>query len=353
MPWGGVQHDVGRPTLKDIAAATGVSFTTVSRVLNADPTLSVTEETKAAIWEAAARLGYLKLRAKQKRRGQGGYRVGILTSGQGARQSYYSFLGEAIQIALSAAGAQTSFILNNSNIKEPSVLYSQVNHEYVDGLFMLGAKPQHVYDWCSEQEIPFVIVSSNSYIDDCYDRVGVDHRLSAAHAVRHLAQVGCRSIAYLGPATNSHRYTGYRLALAELGLECGPEHVWACPWSVEEAYRVAVERLQGDLGVDGVFVASDELALGLLRAAQTVGIAIPRQLRVVGHDDHPWSGFTSPPLTTVHTPVKEIADTAVRKLMERLSGDRSYPVHSFLPTQLVVRESCGASLETERKESKP
>ena len=342
---------MSRPTLKDIAAATGVSFTTVSRVLNGDPTLSVTEETKAAIWEAAGRLGYLKLRASQRRRGQGTLRVGILTSGRGARRSYYSLLGEAIQTALTAEGAQTVFILNNSHIREPYVLYAQVNPEHVDGVFMLGAKPQHVYAWCSQQEIPFVIVSSNSYTDDHYDRVGVDHRLSAARAVRHLAEQGCRSVAYLGPIENSLRYTGYRAALAELGLDCRPqEHLWVCPWSVEEAHRVATERLQRGVKVDGVFAASDELALGLLRAAQTVGVDIPGELRVVGHDDHPWSGFTTPPLTTVHTPVQEIAEAAVRRLKERLSGERTYPTHTFLPTHLVIRESCGASVRTERKE---
>src|SRR5690606_36037366 len=228
-------------------------------------------------------------------------RVGILTSGRGARRSYYSLLGEAIQTALTAEGAQTVFILNNSHIREPYVLYAQVNPEHVDGVFMLGAKPQHVYDWCSQQEIPFVIVSSNSYTDDHYDRVGVDHRLSpfvivssnsytddhydrvgvdhrlsAARAVRHLAEQGCRSVAYLGPIENSLRYTGYRAALAELGLDCRPqEHLWVCPWSVEEAHRVATERLQRGVKVDGVFAASDELALGLLRAAQTVGVDIP------------------------------------------------------------------------------
>lgn len=333
---------MSRPTLKDIAKATGLSFATVSRVLNGDPTLSVTEETKASIWEAARKIGYLTERDRPRKRSQGSYRIGILTSGDSSRRSYYSILCDAIQAALVAAGARTSFVLNDKSLIDPAALYTQVNHQYADGLFILGTKSRDIFTWCEEHGLPFVIVSSNSYTDDHYDRVGVDHRLSAARAVKHLARLGCDSIAYLGPTNNSHRYTGYRWALEELGIEYRSEHAWSCPWSIEEAFSVSLERLQAQgTSVDGVFAASDELALGFLRAAQALAIKIPEQIRLIGHDDHPWSSFLTPPLSTVHTPVNEITATAVRMLLERLRGERTFPVHCLIPTHLVVRESCG------------
>lgn len=337
---------MSKPTLKDIAEATGFSFTTVSRVLNNDPTLAVTEKTRAAIWEAARRIGYLEHRAKAPRRGEKGYRIGIFTSGR-TGLSYYSVLTEEIQAAVLAAGAQTRFVLSDLHLNDLVALYSQVNPTDVDGIITLGTKPTAVYEWCSDQGLPIVIVSSNSYADDHYDRVGVDHRFSAARAVRHLVRLGCRSVAYLGPTENSHRYSGYRWALEESGIEARPEHIWACPWDVDAACRVATERLRGGARVDGVFAASDELALGLYRAAQNLGISIPDDLRVVGHDDHPWSSHLAPSLTTVRTPAKEIAQTAVRLLIERLSGARTFPLHAFLPAELVVRESCGAELGRE------
>lgn len=333
---------MSKPTLKDIASATGVSFSTVSRVLNGDPTLSVTEETKTAIWEAARRLGYLQHRTKQRRRAQTGCRVGIVTISDGSRRSYYSLLVEALQAAVAEEGARTSFILTNRQVAEATVLYAHVNPDYVDGMFILGNQLRTTLEWCAELGIPFVIVSSSTYTDDEHDRVGVDHRLSAARAVRHLADLGCKAIAYLGPV-RSLRCAGYRAALEACGLEERPELLWDCRWSMEQAYAVAADRLQAVPEVDGVFAASDELALGLLRAASELGVAIPGQLRVVGHDDHPWSEFISPALTTIRVPVREIAVTAVRRLLERLSGERTFPVHCFLPTTLVIRESCGAA----------
>lgn len=332
---------MSKPTLRDVANAAGVSFSTVSRVLNGDPTLSVTEETKTAVWEAARKLGYLQHRAKQRRRVQSGCRAGIVTIADSSRRSYYSLLVEALQAALAEEGARTSFILTNRQVAEASVLYAHVNPDHVDGVFILGNQPRRALEWCAEQGIPFVILSSSTYTDDEYDRVGVDHRLSAARAVRHLAGLGCTSIAYLGPV-RSLRCAGYRTALEACGLELRPELLWDCRWSMEEAFTVAGQRLQTLGGVDGVFAASDELALGLLRAAGTLGIAIPGRLRVVGHDDHPWSSFISPALTTIRVPVREMAVTAVRRLLERLSGERTFPVHCFLPTALIVRESCGA-----------
>lgn len=332
---------MSKPTLKDIAQATGFSFTTVSRVLNNDPTLSVADKTKASIWEAARKLGYLEKRNKPARRVQQSYGIGVLASGRSESQSYYSVLTNEIQAALLAAGAQTRFVLSDLHVQDPSVMYTHINTKEVDGIITLGTKLPAIYEWCSDQGLPLVVVSSNSYTDDHYDRVGVDHRLSAARAVRHLASLGCRSIAYLGPTEKSHRYQGYRSALDELGVEVQPDHVWACPWDVDAAYTVAAERLAGGTKVDGVFTASDELALGLYRAAQNLGVSIPDNLRVVGHDDHPWSSHLSPSLTTVRTPTKEIAHTAVRMLLERLKGQRTFPLHAFLPAELIVRESCG------------
>ena len=186
--------------------------------------------------------------------------------------------------------------------------------------------------------------------------VGVDDRAAAATAARHLIDIGHRSIAVLalplvvdggfGPAdaarqaaAQSHvireRLAGYRDVLAAAGIDWATVPVIECgPYSREAGYRAAGLVLDRPDRPTALLAASDELALGALRAAADRGITVPGQLAVVGFDDAPPAAWSSPPLTTVRQPHREKGRVAASQL---LGGGPLTDV--VLPTELILRGS--------------
>lgn len=315
----------------------------MSRVLSGDSTLSVGEETRARVWQAAQETGYLDTRGLSRRKRSRSARVGVVLAPRVNLEhtAYYTVLLEAVQAELANSSFQSVFVLTHGDIAEPSVLYTQVHRKAVDGVIVLGTSPPALLEWVTRQEIALVVVSSNSYVDDGYDRVAVDHLRSAAKAVAHLVARGCRRIAYLGPTDGTLRYEGFLNGMRKVGLESLARLTWRCSWDVGSAHAATAQALEAGERPDGLFAASDELAIGAFRALQQAGVRVPEDMRLVGHDDQLLMAYMSPALTTVHVPLREMGQVAVRLLAERLSGVRDYPAHAFLPTEVIVRESCG------------
>jgi LacI family transcriptional regulator len=319
----------------------------VSRILSNDPTLAVSDETRSRVWKVARDSGYLakkkRAQGKKKRRL---VRVGIVIAPpiQLQQASYYALLMRSLQTALADEGHQVASVLSHTDIADPGLLYTQLTAETVDGAIVLGAPPDSLVQWVDSQQMSLVLVTSSGYVEDTHDRVAVNHHRSAAKAVRHLVARGCRRVAYLGPVVNTLRYEGYVQTMATANLPIFPELVWESSWDIESALTSAERGLAkvGSAIPDGLFAASDTLAIGAIRILQQAGYDVPGDVRVVGHDDQPLMAFISPSLTTVRVPVEDMGKVAVRMLLERLSGTRNFPVHTFLPTSLVVRESSGA-----------
>lgn len=313
-------------------------------MLSGDATLCVGEETRARVWQAAHEIGYLDTRGLSRRKTSRGGRVGVVLAPNVnlERTAYYTVLLEAVQAELANSALQSVFVFNHGDVTEPSVFYTHLNRTAIDGVIVLGTAPASLHEWLTQQEIALVVVSSTSYADDSYDRVAVDHLRSAAKAVAHLVTRGCRRIAYLGPTEATPRHVGFCNGIRAAGLPLTEELTWQCSWDVETAYEAATEALVAGQRPDGLFAASDELAIGAYRALQQAGVRVPEDLRLVGHDGQLLMAYMSPSLTTVHVPLRQMGQVAVRLLAERLSGARDYAVHAFLPTEIVVRESCGS-----------
>lgn len=345
-----------QPTLRDVSAAAGVSPTTVSRVLNGDPDLRVNEETRNRIWKAAETSGYLErtsgARGKRKRHNR---RVGVVLAPRVRldRATYYSVLIESVQSELVAAGHEIAFVLDHSDVMEPSVLLSQLATGDLDGMIIVGQPPEKLVEWADKRSLRMVLVTSSSYVEDMHDRVAANHRLSAAKAAKHLVAQGSRRIAYLGPTEETLRFQGFLEGLAAAGVAFDDSLAWESSWDIETGCEAATRGLEraGKTLPDGLFAASDTLAVGAIRTIQQFGLKVPGDIRVVGHDDEPLVGFMSPALTTVHVPVREIGRAAVRLLTDRINGVLDFPQHIFLPTTLEVRESCGARATADLEKS--
>jgi LacI family transcriptional regulator len=226
--------------------------------------------------------------------------------------------------------------------------YNQVlRGHHFDGMIMLSSDiddpllPRLIRD-----RLPLVLIGQHPYLEGIVS-VDVENREGARLAVEHLIGLGHRRIATIcGPLVMTAglaRRDGYKQALLAAGIPISADLQVEGDFTQEGGYA-AMRRLLG-LGrrPHAVFVASDTMAIGALRAISEAGLRVPADVAVVSFDDLPAAAYASPPLTTVRQPISELGSTAVRILIEQIESADTAPSLVRLPTSLVVRASCGAA----------
>jgi LacI family transcriptional regulator len=177
---------------------------------------------------------------------------------------------------------------------------------------------------------------------DGVDSVNAENANSAAALGDHLADHGYRDIAFLGDAESStdtmQRWTGLQRTLVARGIKPAPPV--RCSYD-EHGGRVAATTMLKKRPPEALVCANDEIALGAIEAAEQLGLRVPDDVAVTGWDDVMAASHSRPGLTTVRQPMRQLGAWAARRLHERLGGDFGAPRHEVLPTQLVVRASCG------------
>lgn len=195
------------------------------------------------------------------------------------------------------------------------------------------------------ERLPFVLVNRGSRFPADHS-VEVDNESAARAVVAHLARLGHRRIAHIaGPlrtTTGAERAAGYRAAMRERGLEAEVNVVEASAYS-QAAGRVAADALLARRPT-AVFAANDLLAIGALQAFRGAGLAVPRDISIVGVNDIPLAELIDPPLTTVRVPQREMGEMAARMLIALLEGDAVDRPQIVLEATLVVRGSTGQPL---------
>ncbi|MEV1177360.1 LacI family DNA-binding transcriptional regulator [Nonomuraea sp. NPDC049784] len=321
----------------DVAVLAGVSAMTVSRVLNAPD--RVRAETRARVLAAVRELDYRPNQAaRQLVTGRSGVLgvVSIDTTLYGPASTLY-----CIEQAARNAGFNVSIAslpsLNRRSMEEG---VERLRAQAVDGVIIV-APHESAADGLRHlpPEMPVVAVDAG---DDIPVPVAkVDQRTGAVRATRHLLSLGHRTVWHVaGPADwldANGRIEGWRDVLESADRPV-PE-VLRGDWSSRSGYRLGLQLAQ-DTEVTAVFVANDQMALGVLRALREAGRRVPEDVSVVGFDDIPESAYYWPPLTTVRQDFGEVGRHAFHMLLDRMAGtepDR----RRLVEPELVVRESTG------------
>jgi LacI family transcriptional regulator len=222
----------------------------------------------------------------------------------------------------------------------------------VDGILLTKAAEDFrpsLRQMIKEVKIPFVLVM-RTYPKLTGDAVITDDYQGAYDAVRHLARAGRRRIGLIsGPLKVSNavaRWQGFHDALEAVGLPFEQELVVEGDYRIESGYRAGHALLSHR--PDGIYVANHLMTVGLLKAAEEMGLRCPEDFGLVSFDDYPWLGIFRPRLTTVELPKHQLGRDAVELLIRRISGDRSRAVVRKLQTELRIRESCGFALHVSR-----
>ncbi|MEG1593107.1 MAG: LacI family DNA-binding transcriptional regulator [Oscillibacter sp.] len=329
-----------RATIKDVAALAGVSFATVSRVLDDRPEIS--GETKVRVRAACAQLGYVANAAARGLTGRATHTIGLIVPDV----SNPYFAGVATAIERTAAEQGYRVLLNNSHRdpeRELSVLDALLSRQ-IDGIIISALSPEsqerHSHLLGS---VPCVYLGVNHGEDCSY--VMVDNELGAYEATRYLLTLGHRDLVFLGGRRNSKtcalRTRGFHRALEEADLEgralpapAGPvqNRTWA--------YDTAVELLRAPTRPDAIFAFSDMVAMQVLEAAEACGVHIPDDLSLMGFDNVPFAALPRIDLTTVSQHELDLGRIATERLLARLGGAVGHTVDVLRP-ELILRSTCG------------
>ncbi|WP_078606980.1 LacI family DNA-binding transcriptional regulator [Streptomyces flavidovirens] len=322
--------------MADVAQLAGVSSQTVSRVSNGYA--GVTEETRQQVLAAMKELGYRpNSAARALKRGE--FRtIGVITFGLSTTGSVRTL--EAIATSAAHEGyAVTLLPVAVPTQDEVRGAFSRLGELAVDAVIVI--QDVHLLDAVTLSLPPNVqVVVADSDAGDRYTVVDTDQAGGTRTAVRHLLDLGHRSVWHLAGPEESYaaqrRTDAWRAELTGAGLT--PPPLVRGDWSAESGYRAGLE-LASRKDCTAVFAANDQMALGLLRALHERGRKVPKDVSVIGFDDIPESGSFLPPLTTVHQDFAEVGRRCVEGVLRQMRHEATEHGTTLVPTRLVVRVS--------------
>lgn len=331
-------------TIKDIAQKASVSAATVSRILNQDDTLSVTDETKQRVLKVAQELNYTK---HLKNTVEKSISIGIF--------QWYSVFQELEDPYYQAIRVGIEKYCADHNIHVVRAFQSDCNYpdtlKDLQGLICIGK-------FNKSQIKSFQKLNSNTIFVDMKtpkiycDTINLDFQQAVTEALDYLYDLGHRKIAYLGGkevlADNSVYFEERKDTFINFCQEHSIDHesfIYEGDYSAESGYSMTKQMIaDGDLPT-AIFSASDPLAIGAMRALYENGYKIPDDISIIGFDDISVASFSNPPLTTIHTPAEFMGEYAAHYILLRTKEDslnQQTPIRLTLPCNLVVRNSCAA-----------
>jgi|YNPNPStandDraft_1061719.scaffolds.fasta_scaffold02148_9 LacI family transcriptional regulator len=335
-----------RPTIKDVAARAGVSFKTVSRVINGQP--GVREEVRRRVLAAIAELGYVvNQSARALALGQS-RTIGVIIPRLTDPHSFDVVHHVGLASERRKAGV---IILTRPTLPDALSMSQFIGHGLVGALLLVAPRPLESYlPLLRALRIPTVICETPLLAEDgsgpqVAPCVVADNRGGAYAGTSYLLSLGHRQIAFIqGAESNQNhlRFLGYRDALADHGLPLVEAWVRQGRWTWESGYAEALALLALPQPPTAIFCANDAMALGAMRAIMERGWRVPEDISVLGFDDIPAAAQSTPPLTTVRQPTPEIVEKALDLLIRGLDGASLAPTNYVFPTSLVVRGSCAA-----------
>lgn len=329
-------------TLNDIARIVGVSVSTVSRVLNEHPG-GVPEEIRSIIFQTAEDLNY-RLRTGNRAIGRRRIRrvgvIGWFNEEFDQTMPYYSLVRESIERechALGLTGAAYQFQWSDS-IRSYSPFLE------LDGVIVIGNNSEAA-NYFQDKDLRVVFVDGRPD-PRRYDCIVPDFENGTKQVLSHFENLGYTGIGYLGGEnerdTDLPRFQTFRTHLVQTG-KYRPELVrLEGDWRPASGYAMAQACIAEGTLARAYFVANDPMAVGAMRAFSEAGVRVPEDVAVVGFDDMEMAAYVHPPLTTVRIPTRECGRLAVHLLVDGL-GETRIPLRITVPTELIVRESCGYS----------
>lgn len=323
-------------TIYDVAQRSGVSYQTVSRVINNHA--NVAAATRERVLKAIEDLNYRpSLLAKSLVTRRSGL-LGVVA--YGTEQFGPAQVVQSIERSARSQGYEI-LLVSLREFEQPAMLsaVARLQQFGVDGMVLLSPYDAHDVVRGLTCQVPFILVDATADVDGT--TVSIDQFEGAVMAVEHLLSLGHRQVLHLsGPRPWSDaelRYQGYVHTLQRHGLTVLPR--FEGDWSPGSGYAAAQQALASGVAFTAIFAGNDQMALGALSALKAAGLNVPGDVALVGFDDTPEAAFFDPPLTTVVQDFGLLGRKSLEELLRLIEHPQSHRRHIVFQPQMRVRAS--------------
>ena len=326
-------------TIVEVAAQAGVSFGTVSRVINND--IHVKKETRERVLQTMQRLGFVANRQARSLAGGKSNSVGVLVPDLGT--GYIGEIIRGIDTELSLTGLDLILYTTHRTASKEANYVANLATGMVDGLLLvLPRSPADFVGNLTRRKFPFVLIDHQGAGCDC-PAVGATNWQGGYNATEYLIKLGHKRIGFitgsmdLGCALD--RLAGYRSALRTYHIPEAPELVYEGTFFQPDGYAGASALLDLPAPPTAIFASNDVMAMGCMDAVRNRGLRIPDDVSIIGFDDIPQSAMVHPALTTIRQPLEQMGRVATQMLLDRIKNPEIVSNRIELPTELIIRES--------------
>jgi len=334
-------------TLEELAKLAGVSRSTVSRVINDHP--SVRDDVRSRVWQLVQQTGYQPHPAARSLVTRRTQIIGVIIPEALTTLFTDPFFPLFLRGVTETCNTRNYYLilsLFNGPADSQEMYRRVVRSGHLDGVIVASTRlDDPLVPQLLEDEVHFILAGRHP--NQRVNYVDVDNMGGARMAVEHLIRLGHERIATItGPLSTGHgqdRLTGYRQALEAHHIPLAENLIFEGDFT-EESGAMGVQRLL-PASPTALFVASDSMAIGALKALRQAGRRVPRDMALVGFDDLPIAAAIEPALTTVRQPIERLGSMAADLLLNLCEDPPAEPAmvqRIVLPTELVIRESCGA-----------
>ncbi|MBE6054434.1 MAG: LacI family DNA-binding transcriptional regulator [Clostridium sartagoforme] len=335
-------------TIKDIANEAGVSISTVSRILNFDKTLNVTEETRKKVLSIAEEMNYVTI--KERKNKLKNYTIGIVCSFNETKElndPYFLSIRMSIEKKCIEDNLGFKSLYLSKLLKDDTY-----NYKDLDGIIAIGIFDNNEIIKLKELSTNIIFIDSSPEEWE-FDSIVVDLKYGVKKALDYLYNLGHRDIGYIGARVIPHnsdnkdielinyREASYRNFMIDID-NYRSDWIFKGNFTPEDGYILMKQALKLQKIPSAFFIASDPMAIGAYKAIQEEGYNIPNDISIVGFDDIATAQYLSPSLTTVKVFTDYMGETALETLMERIKEERELSKKVVLPVKLIIRDSCKA-----------
>lgn len=330
----------GVVTIFDVAREAGVSYGTVSRVLNNRD--HVKPETRAAVMEVVDRLGFVANPQARSLAGGHSQVIGLLL--HGLNTSYSDEILRGIDSELEAANYDLLLYTTHRRKLKESAYVGTITRGMADGLLLLLPRNSAEYlDSLRARKFPYILIDHTGR-GDADHSVGATNKQGGYDATKYLIDLGHRRIGFvtgtLDLRCSIDRLAGYKQALLDHNIPVDMQLVYPGDFSQQSGQEAGKGLLRLEQPPSAVFASNDVMSFGVMEAAREIGLSVPDDLSVIGFDDIPQATLVYPPLTTIRQPLEEMGRVATRLLLNLIADPLTEVESVTLPTRLVVRQSC-------------
>jgi len=326
-------------TMLDVAKLCGVSYQTVSRVINNSP--EVSEKTRRLVLQAIKNLGYHPNQMARSLKTRRSSILEVITFG------VETFIPRELIIAMGRASIEHGYSLMFTDIprddpEEEDRLFAHLNSGLCDGAILTAPVESRLFEKISADPPLLPILQIRNQRGSAGPSVMIDQYYGSQLATQHLLDLGHQQIAEICAPLNYHealsRHTAFIDTLKTGGLSPA-DSVEAAEWMPQDGYQAANQLLDHGRHFSGLIISNDYLALGAMLALNERGLRVPEDVSIVGFDDAPGSAYYMPPLTTIRQDYEALGTESIHYLVELINNQETSIHQRVLMPELIVRQS--------------